>query len=83
MARPESSLCAAVVVRGIASDLDIPCKMIGAQKVKKRLTGDGNAAKNLVRAALLRQWPDLANEKPWNEHISDAMGLGALSAEEE
>lgn len=51
----QSSLVAAVAWRIAAAKVGLPIKMVGAQKAKKHLTGNGNAKKPAVHAALREQ----------------------------
>lgn len=85
MARPESSLVAASALRNAASSAmahSVPVVMIGAQKAKKRITGNGNAKKPEVHAQLRLMLPTLAHKKPMNQHILDAVALAVVYAEE-
>jgi Holliday junction resolvasome RuvABC endonuclease subunit len=81
MARPESSLVAATALRCAAAYFDTPVSMIGAQKAKKRWTGNGNAKKPEVKKALEAWRPQLRVEKPWNHDLADALALGLTWAE--
>jgi Holliday junction resolvasome RuvABC endonuclease subunit len=76
-----SSVVAAVAVRNAAYLVKAPVTHISAQTVKKFLTGNGNAKKTAVRAAVLTllesgQIQTNPQEKfQLNEHIVDAIGL--------
>jgi Holliday junction resolvasome RuvABC endonuclease subunit len=83
MMRPESSLVAAQALRDAAITREVPVRMVGAQKVKKRLTGNGNAKKPEVRQAILSFDPQVREKKPLNEAIFDAIGLGWVMCEQE
>jgi Holliday junction resolvasome RuvABC endonuclease subunit len=82
MARPEASLVAATAIRIAASMYAIPVFMYGAQKVKKRLTGNGNAQKKELRGPLDRMFPIIVEMKPRNDNTYDAVGVGVVCAEE-
>lgn len=84
LARPDSALLAAAAVRIVAADADCPVHMVHAQRVKKLLTGNGNAQKRDVAAAVRRAMPGLVERriKPLNEHVYDAIGLAVVAAEE-
>lgn len=79
----ESSLVTANAVRNAATALAIPVRMESAQRAKKRWTGNGNAEKKMVKEALLRLEPSLADRKPMNEAIYDAIAVGWLASEEQ
>lgn len=83
MMRPESSLVSANALRNACLGLSVPVEMYGAQKAKKRWTGNGNAKKNEVKEALRRLDPTLASRKPMNEAIFDAIAIGWLACEEQ
>lgn len=82
MMRPESSLVAANSLRNAAHHYGVPVKMIGSQKAKHRFTGQRDADKKQVRAALVSLDPRLATHKPMNEHIADGIALGWVALEE-
>lgn len=82
MMRPESSLVAATAIRIAAAEYGVSVKMYGAQPVKKLLTGNGNADKKEVRAALDRLFPILVEMKPRNDNTYDAVGLAYKAAKE-
>ena len=82
MARPESSLCSSVAIRCAASLKGIPVRMYGAQKAKKRWTGDGNADKRKVADAIKEMDPTLVGRRPMNQAICDAIAVGWLGLEE-
>jgi len=75
MSRPESSLVAATALRIAAAHAHIDVVMIGAQRAKKRLTGNGNATKPQVREALLSLLPSLSGHR-LNENVVDATAIG-------
>jgi Holliday junction resolvasome RuvABC endonuclease subunit len=83
MMRPESSLVSAAALRHAALVHQVPIRMIGAQKAKKRWTGNGNAEKALVKEAIRRLDPMVAQRKPLNEGIYDAIAIGWVACEEE
>lgn len=83
MMRPEASLVSANSLRCAAILLGIPVKMVGSQKAKTRWTGKRDASKKEVRQALLAIDPTLAERKPFNEHIVDAIALGWVALESE
>lgn len=83
MVRPESSLTSALSLRIAAAQFDLPLVMIGAQKGKKRWTGNGNATKKELREALYRLKPSLEAESPMNEAIRDAISIGWVAMEME
>lgn len=80
MRKPESSLSVAVALNTIAVCRDIPVQSVHGKHAKKVLTGDGNAEKGLVRAAIA-SLVDLS-EVRMNEHISDALAVGLVKAAE-
>ncbi len=82
MARPESSLLAALGLRIAAATYLTPIVMVGAQRAKNRLTNDAKASKQAVRAGVLWQLPNITDFKPLNEHIYDAAALGLVAIEE-
>lgn len=82
MMRPESSLVSAVALRIAGSLAGIPVEMVGAQRAKKRWTGNGNAKKPEVREALKAAFPELRQKKPMNQAIIDALAIGLVVAEE-
>lgn len=81
LSKPESSLVAGTAVRLAAKATGIPVCMIHAQHAKKRLTGNGNADKKLVRAAILERWPSVNDLRPKNEDTFDAIAVGVIAAE--
>ncbi len=81
MMRPESSLMAATVLEIAAAKLLIPTVMIGAQKAKKRFTGNGNAKKAEVREVIKRLDPSVMTMKPMNEAIFDSIAIGWVACE--
>jgi Holliday junction resolvasome RuvABC endonuclease subunit len=86
MSRPESSLLAALTIR-LAALIENPfvkLVMMSRQKAAKRWTGNGNADKKVVRAALekLMEAHKITRPTgPWNEHVVDALSLGLLFME--
>jgi len=86
MSRPESSLLGAHSIR-LAALIENPfvkAVMVSRQKAAKRWTGNGNADKKVVRAALEALLTYHQIEKPqgpWNEHVVDALSLGLLFME--
>lgn len=83
MARPESSLVSAAALRMAAYDAKVTIRMVGAQRAKKVITGNGNAAKSEVKEKLLKLVPDLTRLKPINEHVIDAVALAWVAVREE
>jgi Holliday junction resolvasome RuvABC endonuclease subunit len=84
MMRPESSLVAAMSLRLAVESVQeeiIPVKMIGAQAVKKRLTGQGGASKRQVSQVVRRICPEVVGMKPLNYNVTDAIGLGLVAGE--
>jgi Holliday junction resolvasome RuvABC endonuclease subunit len=86
MARPESSLLAALSLRlaAIIENPFVKLVMISRQQAAKRWTGNGNADKRVVRAALdqVLTTHEIARcDGPWNEHVYDALSLGLLYME--
>jgi Holliday junction resolvasome RuvABC endonuclease subunit len=84
MMRPESSLVAAMSLRLAIESVQeeiIPVKMIGAQAVKKRLTGQGGASKRQVSQVVRRICPEVIGMKPMNYNVTDAIGLGLVAGE--
>lgn len=79
--RPESSLMAATALRIACDTLGITVVMYRAQDVKLRLTGDKKASKAEVKAAIERLIPDVKALKPWNQDVSDAIGVGIHASE--
>jgi Holliday junction resolvasome RuvABC endonuclease subunit len=81
MSRPESSLLGAHSIR-LAALIENPfvkVQMVSRQAAAKRWTGNGNADKKVVRAALktLLDYHQIKKpEGPWNEHVVDALSLG-------
>jgi Holliday junction resolvasome RuvABC endonuclease subunit len=86
MSRPESSLLGAHSIR-LAALIENPfvkVQMVSRQAAAKRWTGNGNADKKVVRAALEALLAYHQIEKPqgpWNEHVVDALSLGLLFME--
>jgi hypothetical protein len=86
MSRPESSLLAAHTIR-LAAIIENPfmiMAMVSRQKAAKRWTGNPNADKKVIRAALeeLAKMHDLERPQgPWNEHVVDALSLGLFYLE--
>jgi Holliday junction resolvasome RuvABC endonuclease subunit len=86
MSRPESSLLGAHSIR-LAALIENPfvkLETVSRQKAAKRWTGNGNADKKVVRAALeaLLKYHQIDRpEGPWNEHVVDALSLGLLFME--
>jgi Holliday junction resolvasome RuvABC endonuclease subunit len=76
-----SSVCAAVAVRNAATQQEKPVDQVSANSVKKNLTGNGNAKKKEVRAAIEALIADgILYVNPGaslrlNEHIVDAVGI--------
>jgi len=81
MMRPEASLVAATAIRIAAYRRWVPVAMVGAQRAKKRWTGNGNAKKGAVKEAVLRLHPYLKDLAPMNEAVIDAIAIGLLAAE--
>ena len=79
--RPESSLMAAQSLRIACKLAGIPVVMIYPREVKKRLTGDAKAQKKDVKLAIERFIPEVADLKPWNQDVSDAIGVGIVASE--
>ncbi len=80
MIRPESSLLAAFALHVAGAGMR-PVVMLGAQQVKKRLTGNAKAEKSEVKAAVLHLCPGAGALKPMNTNVTDAIGLGLVAAE--
>lgn len=80
--RPDASLVSAMALRAAASNLMEPVRIIPAQTMKKRLTGNGNADKPMVKAAIEEHFPFVCDRKPNNEHTRDAFGLAIVASEE-
>jgi Holliday junction resolvasome RuvABC endonuclease subunit len=86
MSRPESSLLAAHTLR-LAAVIENPfvkVVMMSRQKAAKRWTGNGNADKRVVRAALeevLKVHSIRHVDGPRNEHVYDALSIGLLYME--
>ena len=82
MARPESSLMSAEAIRISASLNDMPIYMVHSQRVKKHITGNGNAKKTLVAKMVKERMPELQTNKPGplNEGVYDAIGVGLTTA---
>lgn len=74
--RGESSLLAAQVIHTEATRGGYSVSFVGAQRVKKRLTGNARASKREVKQAVAG-W-GLSPAK-LNEHVSDAVGLGLVA----
>jgi len=77
MYRAESSTVTATVIRCVGYSEKIPVSMVSAQRVKKCLTGDGNAKKRLVREALEKRF-EVQLKTPGlkkTEHGFDALGI--------
>lgn len=86
MSRPESSLLGAHSIRlaAIIENPFVKAVMVSRQKAAKRWTGNGNADKKVVRAALeaLLVYHHIEKpEGPWNEHVVDALSLALLFME--
>lgn len=86
MSRPESSLLAALTIRlaAIIENPFVKLHMMSRQKAAKRWTGNGNADKKVVRAALeaLMDYHHIERLSGyWNEHVFDALSLGLLFME--
>jgi Holliday junction resolvasome RuvABC endonuclease subunit len=86
MSRPESSLLAALTIRlaAIIENPFVKLIMMSRQKAAKRWTGNANADKKVVRAALEALMEAHKIERPtgyWNEHVCDALSLGLLFME--
>lgn len=79
LARPESSLLAALALRTVCNELGLPVKAISANVAKRVFTGNGNAQKRHVREALYGFFPHFAQAK-LNEHLCDAISLGVTYA---
>jgi len=79
----ESSLMAATAIRLAISDT--PLMVVSAKRAKKRLTGNGNAKKPLVRKAVLDMLVRLGMDKPkpFNEAVADALAVGWTACEDE
>lgn len=58
-----------------AEERDIPIGFANIQQVKKYATGKGNADKDIVLAAMVRRFPDVAIT---NNNESDALTLGLI-----
>lgn len=84
MRYPESSLMSAEALCISASLNDVPTTMVHSQKVKKRLTGNGNAKKKLVAGEVKRRMPELLEQRPGplNEAVYDAIGVGLVAGAE-
>ena len=82
MARPESSLVSATALRIAANEMSVGIRMVGAQRAKKVITGNGNAKKPEVRARLLELVPGLDKLKPLNEGVIDAVALAYTAVRE-
>jgi Holliday junction resolvasome RuvABC endonuclease subunit len=75
--RPESSIVAAGVIQVAAAAIEVPVRMVSAQKAKHHLTGVKNASKRLVRKSLMERMPQVFSTKQnrINEHTVDALAL--------
>lgn len=87
MMRTDASLIAGMAVRcAVQVHQKSQVLMLGAQRVKKRMTGNANADKSEVRDAILRMMPNLKEEchdrkSPLNNNVYDAIGLAIVAAE--
>lgn len=84
MARPESSLLAALAIRVAAMECNCRVVMRARQKAYKRFTGSGNAEKKFMKEALTKLLDARGikrPEGPWNQHIIDALGIALLEVE--
>lgn len=77
--RPESSLMAATALHIAALECNTTVDLVGAQTMKKHMTGNARASKQEVKAAVIERL-DLEGHRK-NEHIYDALGLGVTSLE--
>ena len=86
MRRPDSSLLMAQVVRCAVLAMEDPLvvRMLSANRVKARLTGDANAEKPQVREAVNALIPTLPDGqvKPLNHDVYDAIALGIVAISE-
>lgn len=84
MARPESSLLAALAIRIAAMESGCRVVMRARQKAYKRFTGSGNADKKYMKEALTKLLDARGIQRPtgpWNQHVIDALGLALLEVE--
>jgi Holliday junction resolvasome RuvABC endonuclease subunit len=79
--RPESSLMAALALRIACDGLGLPVVMVRPQDVKKRLTGNAKAEKKDVKLAIEQFIPEVSDLRPWNQDVSDAIGVGIVASE--
>jgi Holliday junction resolvasome RuvABC endonuclease subunit len=82
--RGDSSLVAAVAVR-LAHDetfSSIPIRMVSAQHAKKVLTGNAKASKAEVKFEVLKLADCLAQMKPLNQDVTDAVALALVAINE-
>jgi Holliday junction resolvasome RuvABC endonuclease subunit len=80
MARPESSLLAALAVNVACNLANVEVLGISGQQAKRTLTGFTNADKGHIRLAIKERWPSL---KVTNEHERDAWALAWHYASQE
>lgn len=78
MKRPESSLLAAAAIHTAADRRGLMVEYVGAQRAKRVMTGKPNASKAEMKAAVCAR-TNLADCKPCNEHVSDAVGLALVA----
>lgn len=85
MFNTESSIVTATVVRIAAAMFGIPTQMVSSNRVKKHLTGNGNAKKKEVRAALEKRFEIQLKTSGLrkNEHTFDALGIAITYLEEQ
>lgn len=82
-ARPDASLVAGMAIRCAAKIIGVPVVMVSANSVKNRLTGNPNADKAEVRAAVDKLQPEVAGLKPRNDDTYDSIAQALLGAEME
>ena len=83
MYRAESSVVTATVIRCVGALKGVSVSMVSAQRVKKYLTGDGNAKKQLVKKALGQRF-EIQLKTPglkWNEATADSLGIAVTYLE--
>lgn len=78
---PESSLVASMALRCACVGADIPVSMVANQPVKFWATGIRGATKPQIKQAMLRLLPAVADHKPLNEHVYDALAVGLYEIE--
>jgi hypothetical protein len=71
-----SSMLAAAAVRAAAREFGKAMSVVGAQTVKKAVTGSARSEKPAVRAAI--DALDLQGKMPTNEHTREALGVGLV-----